>query len=151
MEAPGQPGAFFFAMAEQVLSAGVVILRRVDGAWRVLLLRVYNYWDFPKGRVEAGETALTTAKRETREETTLEDLDFAWGEVHIDTAPYGREQKVARYFIACTTTEAISLPVNPELGKPEHHEWRWCDFESAEQLVPERLWPVLRWAQEVID
>jgi len=137
-------------MAEPVLSAGVVVVRRVD-EWRVLLLRVYNYWDFPKGRVEAGETPITTARRETREETTLEDLEFAWGEAHIDTAPYGREKKVARYFVARTTTEKISLPVNPELGKPEHHEWRWCDWESAAQLIPERLCPVLRWAQNLVD
>jgi len=138
-------------MAEPVLSAGVVVVRRVDDEWRVLLLRVYNYWDFPKGRVETGETALATAKRETREETTLDDLEFAWGESFIDTAPYGREKKVARFFLARTTTEKISLPVNPELGKPEHHEWRWCDWESAEQLVPERVWPVLRWAQDLLD
>ena len=138
-------------MAEPVLSAGVVVVRRVDDEWRVLLLRVYNYWDFPKGRVETGETALATAKRETREETTLDDLEFVWGESFIDTAPYGREKKVARFFLARTTTEKISLPVNPELGKPEHHEWRWCDWESAEQLVPERVWPVLRWAQDLLD
>jgi 8-oxo-dGTP pyrophosphatase MutT (NUDIX family) len=133
------------------LSAGVVVLRKTGDAWRVLLLRVYNYWDFPKGRIEPGEDALTTARRETREETTLEDLEFAWGEAFIDTAPYGREKKVARYFVALTTSEKIALPVNPELGKPEHHEWRWCDWETAEQMVPERLWPVLRWAQDVID
>jgi bis(5'-nucleosidyl)-tetraphosphatase len=134
-----------------VLSAGVVVVRKTAEGWRVLLLRAYNYWDFPKGRVESGESALTTAKRETREETTLDDLEFTWGEQHLDTAPYGREKKVARYFVARTVTENISLPVNPELGKPEHHEWQWCDWETAGQRVPERLWPVLRWAQELID
>ncbi|MEJ0086246.1 MAG: NUDIX domain-containing protein [Pseudomonadota bacterium] len=136
------------AAAPAAFSAGVVVLRKTDEGWRVLLLRVYNYWDFPKGRVEPGETALTAAKRETREETTLEDLEFAWGERHIDTVPYGREKKVARYFVARTATEQIFLPINPELGKAEHHEWRWCEWEAAQQLVPERLWPVLRWARD---
>jgi 8-oxo-dGTP pyrophosphatase MutT (NUDIX family) len=133
------------------MSAGVVVLRRADEGWRVLLLRVYNYWDFPKGGIEPGEDALTTARREVREETTLENLDFAWGESFIDTVPYGRDRKVARYFVARTTVDQISLPVNPQLGKPEHHEWQWLDWETAEQRVPERLWPVLRWAQDVID
>jgi 8-oxo-dGTP pyrophosphatase MutT (NUDIX family) len=138
-------------MPERILSAGVVVVRKSVDGWRVLLLRVYNYWDFPKGMVEPGEVPLTTARREVREETTIDDLDFAWGEAFIDTEPYGREKKVARYFVASTQRETISLPVNPELGKPEHHEWRWCDWESAEQLVTMRLFPVLRWAQEQID
>jgi len=138
-------------MSEQILSAGVVVVRRANEGWRVLLLRVYNYWDCPKGLVEPGEDALTTARREVREETTIADLDFAWGESFTETEPYGREKKRARYFVARTNTEAISLPVNAELGKPEHHEWRWCEFESAEQLVNDRLWKVLRWAQDQID
>ena len=138
-------------MAQRILSAGVVVVRKSVDGWRVLLLRVYNYWDFPKGIVEAGEDPLTTARREVREETTIEDLDFAWGESCIDTEPYGRQKKVARYFVARTQRETISLPINPELGKPEHHEWRWCDWQSAEQLVTMRLFPVLRWAQEQID
>ena len=138
-------------MKEQILSAGVVVVRRADEGWRVLLLRVYNYWDCPKGLVEPGEDALTTARREVREETTIADLDFAWGTKHIDTAPYGREKKVARYYVARTATTSISLPVNPELGRPEHHEWRWCNFENAALLVSERLLPVLRWAEYLID
>ena len=138
-------------MTESPISAGVVVLRRAEDGWRVLLLRVYNYWDFPKGVIESGEDPLTAARRETHEETTLDDLDFAWGEVFIDTVPYGRDKKVARYYVARTATDVIKLPVNPELGRPEHHEWRWCDWLTAEQRVPERLWPVLRWAQNVIE
>jgi bis(5'-nucleosidyl)-tetraphosphatase len=133
------------------LSAGVVVVRRTAEGWRVLLLRVYNYWDCPKGLVEPGEDPLMAAKREVREETTLDDLEFAWGESFSETEPYGREKKRARYFVARTSTEQISLPVNPELGKPEHHEWRWCDFETAEQLANDRLSIVLRWAQNVIE
>ncbi len=128
-----------------------MVVRKTAEGWRVLLLRVYNYWDCPKGIVEPGEDPLATAKREVREETTLDDLDFAWGESFVDTPPYGREKKIARYFVARTDRETISLPVNAELGKPEHHEWRWCDWETAEQLVNERLSGVLRWAQDVID
>jgi hypothetical protein len=38
-------------MAERIVSAGVVIVRQADKGWRVLLLRAYNYWDFPKGQL----------------------------------------------------------------------------------------------------
>jgi 8-oxo-dGTP pyrophosphatase MutT (NUDIX family) len=130
------------------MSAGVVIVRSSTDGWRVLLLRVYNYWDCPKGLVEKGEGALTAAKREVREETGIDDLDFAWGEIFTETEPYGRDRKVARYYLARTQVEAISLPINPALGKAEHHEWRWFGWDEAEQRVAERLWKVLRWAQE---
>ncbi len=33
----------------KILSAGVIIVRYFDAGWRYLLLRVYDYWDFPKG------------------------------------------------------------------------------------------------------
>lgn len=139
-----------FFMPERILSAGVVVVRRAEEGWRVLLLRVYNYWDCPKGVVEAGEDPLATARREVREETGIEDLDFRWGEEFVETAPYSKN-KVARYYLAVTSKETIELGVNPELGKAEHHEWRWLTWEEAEQRVVDRLWTVLRWAQDRID
>jgi len=42
-----------------------------------LLLRAYNYWDFPKGVVEVDESPLQAAIREVEEETTLTGLRFA--------------------------------------------------------------------------
>jgi len=132
------------------LSAGVVVVRQSEEGWRVLLLRVYNYWDCPKGVVEPGEEPLATARREVREETGVEDIEFRWGKEFIETPPYSKN-KVARYYLAATPTADVKLPVNPELGKPEHHEWRWLTWEEAEQRVVDRLWNVLRWAQDRID
>jgi 8-oxo-dGTP pyrophosphatase MutT (NUDIX family) len=129
------------------LSAGVVVVRAVQGEWQLLLLRAYTHWDFPKGLVEAGEDARVAAIREAREEANLTDLDFAWGDEFIDTGPY-RANKVARYFLAATHTEAIVLPINPEIGRAEHHEGRWADFAEARQLVSARLDPVLDWAEK---
>jgi 8-oxo-dGTP pyrophosphatase MutT (NUDIX family) len=137
-------------MAERVLSAGVVVVSRVEGTWRVLLLRVYNYWDFPKGVVELGEDPLVAARREVREETTLDELDFHWGEDFIETAPYSNN-KIARYYLAGAERPSVSLPVNPELGRAEHHEFRWLKFEDATTIVVPRLQDVLRWAQARIE
>jgi 8-oxo-dGTP pyrophosphatase MutT (NUDIX family) len=136
-------------MAEGILSAGVVVVRRAEDGWRVLLLRVYNYWDCPKGIVEAGETPLETARREVREETGIDDLQFRWGEEFTETPPYSKG-KVARYYLAETRTADPKLPVNPQLGRAEHHEWRWLTWDEAEQRVVDRLWKVLRWAQDRI-
>ena len=38
------------------------------------------------------------------------------------------------------------LEVNPELGHPEHHEFRWVDLTEAFALTPPRLKPVIAWA-----
>jgi len=133
-------------MVERTLSAGVVVVRRVDDGWRVLLLRAYNYWDCPKGLVEAGEDPLTTAKREVLEETGITELEFRWGGEFIETPPYSRN-KVARYYLAATPAAEIKLPVNPELGKPEHQEFRWLTFDDAAVLSVPRIAAVLKWAR----
>lgn len=138
MSARSKPGAF---------SAGVVVVRREPDGWRVLLLRAYRNWDFPKGAVEAGESPLEAAIRETREEAGITDLDFRWGEDSIDTGPYGPRHKVSRYFVAQTSSREITLPISPELGRPEHHEWRWVRFDEAKRMVSPRLQPVLDWAR----
>jgi 8-oxo-dGTP pyrophosphatase MutT (NUDIX family) len=137
-------------MSPNVLSAGVVVVRKTSEGWRVLLLRVYNYWDCPKGLVEAGEEPLATARREVREETTIDDLEFPWGEDFIETAPYGKDRKVARYYLAATATATVQLPVNPALGRPEHHEFRWLTFDMALTLAVPRLQQVLRQARQRI-
>lgn len=129
-----------------LFSAGVVVVRRENGEWRVLLLRSWRNWDFPKGTVEPGETPLRAAIRETAEEASITELAFLWGEDFCETAPYGRG-KVARYYLAETTRKSITLPVSPALGRPEHHEWRWASFEQAAALLPPRLQPVLAWAR----
>lgn len=127
------------------LSAGVVIVRDTTIGPRLLLLRAFNYWDFPKGVVEPGETPLAAARREVAEETGLVELDFSWGDIYRETGPYG-QGKVARYYLASTSHKRITLPVNPELGRPEHHEYRWVMPEEARELLSARLQPILRWA-----
>jgi bis(5'-nucleosidyl)-tetraphosphatase len=129
-------------MTERILSAGVVVVRRVDGEWRVLLLRAYNYWDCPKGGVEPGEDPLTAARREVREETGIDELEFRWGGEFIETPPYSKN-KVARYYLAATATADVKLPISAELGRPEHHEYRWLSFDAAARLVVPRVAAVL--------
>jgi 8-oxo-dGTP pyrophosphatase MutT (NUDIX family) len=131
------------------LSAGVVVLRRSPAGWLFLMLRAYRNWDFPKGMVEPAEDPLAAARREVREETLIEDLEFNWGEVHRETGPYGN-RKIARYYVSATRTEKVTLPVSPELGRAEHDEWRWVDRDTALSLVSARLQPVVRWAAETV-
>jgi 8-oxo-dGTP pyrophosphatase MutT (NUDIX family) len=131
------------------LSAGVVVARRAGDKWLFLLLRAYNYWDFPKGQVEPGEDPFAAAIREVEEETTLTNLNFHWGSEYIETAPYGKN-KIARYGVAESNAGEVSLPVNPELGHPEHDEFRWLDYDSARRLLVPRVQAILDWANNLI-
>jgi 8-oxo-dGTP pyrophosphatase MutT (NUDIX family) len=128
------------------LAAGAVIARRAEGHWVLLVLRAYRNWDFPKGMVEGDEEPFAAARREVAEETGLTDLDFPFGEAHCDTLPYAGG-KIARYYLAETTDEDVKLPMSAELGRPEHDEWRWVNFDEAEDLLPPRLAIVLDWAR----
>lgn len=133
----------------RVLSAGVAPLRREGDGWRMLLLRAYQYWDFPKGQVEPGETPLEAACREVAEETGITELDFRWGYAYFETGPYARG-KVARYYLAETPTRKVVLGINPELGRPEHHEYRWVTPREAYRLASPRVREVLDWAETQI-
>ena len=130
-------------------AAGAVIFRRSDRGIRLLVLRAYKNWDFPKGMVEPGEDTLAAARREVHEETGLANLDYPFGDEFKETLPYSGN-KVARYYLAETDAEKIVLPVSAELGRPEHHEYRWVSFDEAEDLLPPRLAVVLEWAKKTI-
>jgi len=130
-------------------AAGAVIFRRSDRGIRLLVLRAYQNWDFPKGMIEPGEDALAAARREVEEETGLAGLDYPFGAEFKETMPYSGN-KVARYYLAETDAEKIVLPVSPELGRPEHNEYRWVSFDEAEDLLPPRLAVVLEWAKKTI-
>ena len=125
------------------------MFRRTDSGVRLLVLRAYRNWDFPKGLVDAGEDQLDAAKREIAEETGLGEVEFPFGDEHRETVPYSGN-KIARYYLAETTEHDIELPVSPELGRPEHHEFRWITFDEAEELLPPRLAIVLEWARKTL-
>ncbi len=135
--------------AKKPVSAGIVPVRRTADGWRMLILRAYRNWDFPKGRIDPGEEPFAAAKREAAEEADLIDLAFPFGEVYHDTLPYSGG-KVARYYLAETKREDVVLPVSPEIGVPEHHEGRWVQLDEAARLLPPRLQPVLAWARGVL-
>ncbi len=136
-------------MVLKTLSAGVIVVRRAEGGWRYLLLRVYDYWDFPKGIVEEGEDPLQAACREVAEETGLKDLVFSWGHDYHETPPYGTG-KVALCYVAETRQTEIVLPISQELGRPEHHGYRWMSYEEARGFLAPRVAPILEWANALI-
>ncbi len=132
------------------LSSGVVVIALAQRRLKFLLLRAYRNWDFPKGLVEPGEEPIDAALREVREETTLDDLSFDWGLEFMETGPYNKG-KISRYYVARSKETQVRLPINPELGMPEHHEACWVDYARALSMVSPRLQPVVSWAHALIN
>lgn len=129
-------------------SAGIVIIRYEEDKPLILLMRSYQYWDFPKGGVEENENKLNAAMREVKEESGIDNLVFKWGKSFHQTEPYGKNNKVVSYFIAETDEKKVVMGVNEELGRPEHDEYRWVTFDEARELAGNRIKRVLRWAEE---
>ena len=125
-------------------------VRQFESQRRYLLLRAYRYWDFPKGLVQAHESPLQAALRELREETGLVQAALCWGEQYCETDVYGRG-KIARYYLAVCAHGDVQLPVSPELGRPEHHEYRWLTYTQARPLLVDRLQRVLAWAASLSE
>jgi len=122
-------------------SAGIILVNFKTK--NVLCLRSYNNWDFPKGGLDEGETHLAAAIRELEEETGYNESD-----IHLMSAPpvsttygSGKNAKTATFYFAILTNTEKSpiLPVNPEIGKPEHDEWRWVSLHQLYDFVPARL------------
>ena len=95
---------------------------------------------------------MTTAKREVREETGIADLTFRWGDVFKETKPYSSDgKKIARYYVAETSETTVTFSINPELGRPEHHEYRWATHDEIRHLAPNRLSDIIVWANQLIQ
>ena len=131
------------------MSCGVVVVRETDEGWLTIFLRAYHNWDFPKGLREDGEETIEAAVREVGEETGIADLQFNWGDRFMDTGPYNKG-KVSRYYLAITQTEQIEMGISPELGRPEHNEYRWVSFDEAHDLSAPRVRDVVRWARQIV-
>ena len=120
---------------------------------KFLLLRSYHHWDFPKGRVEEGESDQQAALREFAEETGIGEVPaFNWGyNEAYSTEPYSSPKKIARYFVGEVSNDAeVKLLPNPESGRVEHQEFRWCGADEARQLLKPRIVKALDFAINLI-
>ena len=67
----------------------------------------------------------------------------------METGSYHRG-KTARYYLANTIEEKVIIGISPELGRPEHHEYRWVSFDEAHDLSAPRVRGVVTWARQII-
>ncbi len=113
-------------------SAGVILYRTNDNSGKNLYLILKyagGHWDFAKGKKEKGETDITTALREVREETGIKDVVIHEGFKREMEYEFMEDKgkmihKTVIFFLGCTQTKEITL-------SDEHQEYAWCEYDDA--------------------
>ncbi|MEO8437674.1 MAG: NUDIX hydrolase [Chloroflexota bacterium] len=124
---PGIYGVVHFAN----LAAGVLA---IDDADRVLLVGQHRYaldeysWEIPEGGVPAGESALDGARRELREETGLDAME--WRELARAHLSNSVTDELAILFVATGLTEGVATP-----DGTEQLERRWVPFTEVLEMT----------------
>jgi mutator protein MutT len=127
-------------------SSGIIIYKKENNTILYLLLRYSaGHWDFPKGKIEAGETKEEAALRELKEETNLTaQIDDNFEESLQYIFSYNREltQKTVYFFTGQATSTEITL-------SHEHTDFTWLPYQDAlAQLTYDNAKEVLKKANE---
>ena len=127
----------------KVLSAGVVVVHHDGVRYRLLVLRAFEQWDFPKVLVQGEADPLQAALRGLEDATGIVDPALHWGEDYRETVAYD-DGRVSRYYLAQTLDPEVTLRVPPGEGA-EDYGYRWVTAEEAEDILPPRLAIILDW------
>lgn len=113
-------------------SCGCIIIKNR----KVLLVyeKNTNFWGFPKGHMEEGESEIQTALREVKEEVGLE--------VDIDKEKRYELNYIIRDEIDKTTVLYIAMPKSEEIIMQESEiaNIKWCDFDEALNTLTFENW-----------
>ncbi len=91
-----------------------------------------DYWDFPKGHIEEGESEIETVKREVFEETGLKDIKIIPGFKTSIKYFFQKEGKkifkIVVFYLARAKTKEVKISF-------EHIGFVWLPFEKAVEKV----------------
>lgn len=110
-------------------SSGAILFRKEKSTILYLLLHYSaGHWDFPKGKMEKGETKQQTAEREIKEETGITDLTFLPGFKEDIRYFFRREgetvAKTVYFFLAETKQSEVTI-------SPEHVGFQWLPYDAT--------------------
>jgi bis(5'-nucleosidyl)-tetraphosphatase len=116
-------------------SAGGIIVRRVSKTWEMLLIKDMNgNWTFPKGIIESGEIAESTALREIKEEVGLTALKYIdlLGNVNYSFKRDGNtvNKTVTYYLFILTLPQNISCQIEEGIS-----DYCWVKLDIATEIV----------------
>jgi 8-oxo-dGTP pyrophosphatase MutT (NUDIX family) len=116
----------------QEKSSGAIIFKEDSIRHYLLLNYGRDYWGFPKGIVEEGESEIEAAEREIEEETGMDSFSFIKGFREEISYSFKRKgeltKKTVIYFLAQASTDRVIL-------SHEHVNFDWLEFKKAIQKV----------------
>lgn len=124
--------------------AGAIAFKIVDNTALILVVRARKtpeHWIFPKGHIEAGETAEVAAERELAEEAGVRGRSLGLvGRLEFRS---GHEDVRVAYYLISFISEVL---------REEQREIRWCGYEEALDLLSHQgAVELLREAQPLIE
>lgn len=130
-------------------SAGAVIFRKENKKIYYLLLHYqWGHWDFPKGNIEKGEELKDTVKREVREETGIENIEFIPG--FKENIKYFFKLKGKTIFKIVTFLLAETKEKEIKISR-EHVGFKWLPFKEAfDQLTFKNAKEILKKANDFL-
>jgi NUDIX domain len=130
----------------KIVTSGLCVVFLNRERYRLLAVRTFDSWDFPKAPVPEGQDPLKVALDETRAATGLSDLELNWGSEAFRETIASEDGSVSRYYLAQTKSGDVTLRVPSGDGGLEDFEFRWVTLEEAEDVLPPRLAIILDWA-----
>jgi mutator protein MutT len=132
-----------------IQSAGIVLFKEKEGKRIYLLLHYLSgHWDFPKGKIEAGESKKEAVLRELQEETGLEAEIFEGFEQTLSYVfkQEGKQvQKTVYFFVGRTTSDVVNL-------SHEHIGYKWLGYQQAVAILTyQNAQEILRAAEQYIN
>jgi 8-oxo-dGTP pyrophosphatase MutT (NUDIX family) len=123
-------------------SVGVIVFRYNPNEKEVQYLVLYSrgtYWNFPKGKMDAGENEIQTAKRELAEETNVKNVQIIKGwrqqtQFFFKEERNGKKELIKKDFILYLA----KMPKGAEVKVMENHRhngYAWLNVNVASKYL----------------
>ncbi len=120
-------------------SAGVIVFRRhpEEGIQFLVLYHRGTYWNFPKGKLEEGESEMEAALRELKEEAGIGSVKIIDG-FRQQTQFFFKENRRGRVELIkkdmALYLAEVPMGIEPRLSS-EHNGYAWLDAKQAGKFL----------------